>query len=268
LLLPLVRSLTALSPSCVVWKNADLALAGIGDIDLVASAGVWDSIVGQVRAWAVEAGLGPVVVCRHLPDGMFVIALNGEREFFQVDVRSRATFRGSTVFRVQDLAPMTEMDRRGFRRLRPGAEGLLKLVLKGLDRGGRPRSENLQSEGVLELIASDAPGVREAAALFRPVSNALMAGAECFRAGAWNRPAMLAVEIACRLKALSQPRVAFGRACFRAFHMKRCPLLRASIQGHRRPPLDYAGWLSRVAGTHPVFGLDASSPARGPGGPR
>ena len=122
--------------------------------------------MSEVRAWATHVGLGPVVVCRHVPDGMFVVALDAEREFFQLDVRSRATYRGATVFRAHDLVPMTEMDPRGFRTLRPGAEGLLKLVLKGVDRAGRPRPQNLRKECVLELMGRDAAGVRQAAALF------------------------------------------------------------------------------------------------------
>ena len=125
-LLPLFRRLTTLSPASIAWKNADPALAGVGDVDWVAPSETWDAIVSEVRAWATQVGLGPVVVCRHIPDGMFVLALDAEREFFQLDVRSRATYRGATVFRAHDLVPMAEMDPRGFRTLRPGAEGLLK----------------------------------------------------------------------------------------------------------------------------------------------
>ncbi|HEV2085208.1 MAG TPA: hypothetical protein VGR09_09000, partial [Gemmatimonadales bacterium] len=165
LLLPLFKSLTALSPNCLVWKNPDMALSGIGDVDYMAPEVLWSSIITHVRQWATAAGLGPVIVCHHLPDGMFVIALNGSNEFFQLDVRSRTSFRGSTLFSAEDLAQMAQMDRRGFRRLRPGAEGLLKLVLKGLTWGGRPRVGKLQSEGVLQLIDQDVVGVRQAAAL-------------------------------------------------------------------------------------------------------
>jgi len=252
-LLPLFRALTALSPDSLVWKNADPALAGDGDVDWVAPPGCWDAIVERVRAWAAEGGLGPVVVCRHVPDGMFVIALRGGGEFFQLDVRSRATYRGGTVFRVQDLLPMTEMDARGFRTLRPGAEGLLKLVLKGSDRAGGQRTRNLQSERVLELISQDATGVRQAAALFGMARGALVAAAERFRAGGWSRPAMLTVELSCRLRALSEPRVAFGRARLRSASMKRCPVLRASIEGRRHPPANHTAWLRQVAESHEIF---------------
>ena len=182
-MLPLFRTLTELSPSSLVWKNADTALAGIGDVDWMAPQITWASIIAQVRRWAAEAGLGPVIVCNHVPEGMFVIALDGYNEFFQLDVRSNASFRGATVFSAEDLVDMASMDPRGFRRLRPGAEGLLKLVLKGLAWGGRPRVAKLQSEGVLPLIVQDAVGVRDAAALFNPASNALISAAEGFTHG-------------------------------------------------------------------------------------
>ncbi len=259
-LLPLFRSLSALCPSSAVWKNADPALAGVGDVDWVAPAGVWDAIVDQVRTWAPTAGLGPVVVCRHLPDGMFVLALDGAREFFQLDLRCRATFRGSTVFRVEQLAAMTTMDPRGFRRLRPGAEGLLKFVLKGLDWGGRPRPRGLHSERVLDLLREDPTGVRQAAALFEPAADALILATEAFQNNRWHRSAMLAVELLCSAKALREPAVAMGRARFRAYDMSRCPVLQASIGGKRHPPPDYDAWLTRVGQAHEVYAAEPTSP--------
>jgi hypothetical protein len=267
-LLPLFRRLTALSPASIAWKNADPALDGVGDVDWVARSETWESIVGEVRAWAARVGLGPVVVCRHFPDGMFIIALDEDREFFQLDVRSRATYRGGTVFRAHDLEPMAEMDPRGFRKLRPGAEGVLKLVLKGVDRVGRPRARNLAKECVLELMREDAAGVRQAAALFGPARDALVSAAESYLAGRWNRPAVMAVEMACRLRALGSPGVALTRARFRVGSMRRCPVLRASIEGHRHPPADYAEWLRRVAATHQTFPVDDTTPATRAGSDR
>ena len=259
LLLPLFRSLTELAPSCVVWKNTDMALSGVGDVDCMAPQVIWSSIIAQVRLWASEAELGPVIVCNHVPDGMFVIALNGTDEFFQLDVRSRVSFRGSAVFRAEDLAHLAQMDRRGFRRLRPGAEGLLKLVLKGIAWGGRPRLEKLRSEGVVGLIDQDIVGVRQAAELFKPVSNALVSAAESFRDGRWDSRTMLALEVVCCLKALTHPQVALGRARSRARGAARCPVVEASIKGSRRLPADdYTSWLSRVSEFHPVFDSDAA----------
>jgi len=263
-LLPLFRRLTALSPSSIAWKNADPALAGVGDVDWVAPSETWEAIVSEVRAWATHVGLGPVVVCRHVPDVMFVVALDEDREFFQLDVRSRATYRGATVFRAHDLVSMAEMDPRGFRTLRPGAEGLLKLVLKGVDRAGRPRPQNLRKECVLELMGRDPAGVQQAAALFGPVRGAVLAAAESCLTGRWNRTAAVAVELACRLKALSAPSVAVARARFRGLSMRRCPVVLASIAGHRHPPADYAEWLRRVAASHQTFGLDDTAPAAHP----
>jgi hypothetical protein len=97
--------------------------------------------------------------------------------------------------------------------------------------------------------------VRQAAALFGPARGALASAAESYLAGRWNRAAVAAVEIACRLRALRSPRIALARARFRGLSMRRCPVLGASIGGHRYPPADYAEWLRRVAATHPTFSV-------------
>ncbi len=211
-----------------------------------------------MRRWATAAGFWPVVACRHVPDAMFVIALDGANEFFQLTVRSRAIFRGATIFRADDFVSLTEVDPRGFRRPRPGAEGLLKLLIKGLDWGGRPRWQNLESEFVLELIGRDTNGVRDAAALFKPADLALVSATGTFRNGRWNRVAILAVELTCGLKALDQLSVGVRRARLRAYGRKRCPVIQASIGNGRRPPKDYsAGW-SRVADSHEMSELHAA----------
>lgn len=243
----------------MIWKNADTALAGVGDVDCIAPAAIWTSIVTQVREWATDVELGPVIVCNHWPDGMFVVALDGGNEFFQLDVRSKVSFRASTVFEAEEVAEITVMDTRGFRRLRPGAEGLLKMVLKGLGWGGRPREGKLRSEGVLQLISQDEVGVRKGAALFGPAGPALVSAAESYRQGGWNRAAMFGVELGCGLRALRRPALALRRVRFRSFEARRCPVLDASINGSRRPPgQNVDAWLARVSELHQVFASDRS----------
>ena len=72
-------------------------------------------------------------------------------------------FRGSTLFVLEQLQPLTMMDDRGFRRVRPGAEGLLKLVLNGSRWGGRPNMEGLHTKHVVELLEQDPEGSELAA---------------------------------------------------------------------------------------------------------
>ena len=46
--LPLLRRFTELSPRWVVWKNADAALAGVGDIDAAAPESDWPALEGAL----------------------------------------------------------------------------------------------------------------------------------------------------------------------------------------------------------------------------
>lgn len=252
--LPLLRRLTGISPVAGVWKNADSALAGEGDIDFSAPPGTWDAIMDAFQAWAGDLGFAPAVACRHAPDTMFLLAVQpGAAQFLQLDVRSRVTFRGSTVFTAEDLGPLMMMDPRGFRRLRPGAEGLLKLVLRGLSRGGRPKPSGLEHERVAPLIAEDRDGARQAAALFGLGERPLLAGMEAVAAGRWNRPAMIGVELQCLLRGLFEPATAWPRARSRLSHRAPCSILHVLRHRRRAVPADVAAWLAAVTATDVVL---------------
>lgn len=253
--LPLLRSLTAISPVAGVWKNADPALAGEGDIDFSAHRSDWDGIIGRFHDWASERGFTPAVLCRHAPDTMFLLAVEpGALRFLQLDVRSRVTFRGSTVFTPEDLAPMMRTDPRGFRRLRPGAEGVLKLVLRGLSPGGRPKPSGLQRERVAALIAEDPEGARRAAALFGLGERAVLRGVEAIAAGRWNTPAMIGVELRCLLRGVMEPATAWPRARSRLSHRAPCPVLHVLRRRGRAVPADVSTWIATVSATDVVLG--------------
>ncbi|MBA3583053.1 MAG: hypothetical protein H0W36_00740 [Gemmatimonadetes bacterium] len=262
----LLRRLTSANPDRGVWKNVEAGLAGTGDIDFVASMEEWDEIEAEFRQWAAGEGLGPVFACRHVPGSLFLVAVDRETStFLQLDVRGRATFRGSTLFTARDLAPLIEQDRRGFRRLRPGAEGLLKLVGVGVRRGGRPRPKALAKEQVVELLARDPTGVRLTAHLFGMASGAVLAGASGLIEGRWNRRAMLLVEARAAVRALLQPVSVIDRLRERRAK-KRCPLLRAGIVHKRRIPGHPAAWLAEVERKHsprtPGASGDSARPRR------
>jgi hypothetical protein len=254
LLLPLLRDLCDLSAANAVWKNADAGLDGTGDVDFAAPRSVWPAIEDVFRSWAAEGGMGPVVACGHMPDTLFLIAVDRSRsDFVQLDVRSRMTFRGSTVFLPDDLESCSELDARGFRRLRPGAEGLLKLVVSGIAPGGRPKDRALVKEGVVELLSRDPHGMVAGAALCGPVREAARSGAEALSEGGWNRRAMATVEAWFVVKGLTEPLTAWGRA--RAKRAKaRCELIQTSIRSSRRIPGNLNEWLARVELDHTAFG--------------
>jgi hypothetical protein len=238
-----------------VWKNADPGLAGEGDIDFSAPREDWDGIIDRFIAWASERGFTPAVVCRHAPDTMFLLAVQpGAEGFLQLDVKSRVTFRGSTVFRAEDLGPMMRMDPRDFRRLRPGAEGLLKLVLRGLSAGGRPNPSGLQRERVAALIAEDPEGARRAAGFFGLAERALLAGMEALEAGKWNRPAMIGVEVRSLLRGAVEPATAWRRVRSRLSDRDRCKVLHVLRRQGRAVPVDLPAWLALVSRTDVVVG--------------
>jgi hypothetical protein len=252
--LPLLRELTATVPDWIAWKHVDSAFSGDGDIDSVAPGTDWDAIRTVVRRWAAERGLGPVVVCSHAPGLLHIVVLpaNG-RLLFELDVNRHKVFLGSTLFQPADLKPLTRMDPLGFRRLRPGAEGLLKLVQNGMYRGARVNREGMRDKKIVELLASDPDGVAIAAGLFGPARAAVQRGADATVRGGWDRRAMLAVEGWALLRGLTEPRHVAWRLLFR-YRRRRCPVLVTVFRHRRRIPEAVDEWLARVTATdHEVY---------------
>lgn len=250
---PLLHRLSGASADQGVWKNAEAGLSGHGDVDFIAPRSEWEGVRIVVKAWAAEAGLGPVIVCPHIPDAVFFFVVDrSEQDFLQLDVRDRVTFRGSTVFQPHDVVHLMAMDPRGFRSLRAGAEGLVKLVVSGTAPGGRPKPKTLRKENVIELLASDSEGMRKAASsVFGRVESAALAGAEAALAGGWDRRAMATVETFYTLKGVTEPATVVGRLRARRAK-KNCPVMRTSLENGRRIGNDVDGWLNEVARTHRV----------------
>lgn len=253
MLLPLLQELCGLSPDSAVWKNADSGLSGAGDVDFVTPQRAWTAVEAVFRSWARGCGLRPVIACRHMPDTIFLIAVDRARnDFIQLDVRSRMTFHGSTVFVPSDLGSCFELDERGFRRLRPGAEGLLKLVISGIAPAGRPRERAIAKEDVVHLLSRDPQGVIAGAALCAPVGKAAQSGAQALVEGGWNRRAMATVEAWFVVKGFTDPRIAWRRV--RAKRAKaRCELIQTSIKSSRRISGNVDDWLTRVEQDHADF---------------
>ncbi len=248
--LALLRRFTRVSPSWLVWKQVDSALEGDGDIDSAASPTEWDALECEFFAWAREFELGPVTVCRHIPGGRNLIAFPAESPtFLEVSIKHNKAFRGSTLFVLEDLAPVTEMDPRGFRKVRPGAEGLLKLVLNGSKWFGRANVEGLRTKRISELLASDPGGVEMASSLFDRAEPAARRLADAVVGGGWDAHAMRTIEARALRKALQRPGVAARRAWFRTATGRRCPIVRAIGRGRVViEPRD--AWLKSVARTH------------------
>ena len=260
--LPLLQRLTAASPGWLVWKNAESAFTGTGDIDAAAAELDWPLIEDEVRRWAVEQEVGPVIVCRHIPGGLNLVAVARRLPtFLEVGVKARRIWRGSTLFVHADLLPLAVLDPRGFRRLRPGAEGVFKLLLNGTRRNGRPNADGLREKHVRELLRADPDGVIQTARLFGPAQRAVVVAARRAAADRWDLRAMLAVQTWMMFRALLRPRVLLSRLRFRLYGRHACPVVEAILVGGRRIPGDVDTWLARVAVDHVVADAELSPPS-------
>ena len=256
--LPLLRRLTEVSPTWVVWKNVESALFGTRDIDCAAAQTEWPRVEEEFRLWAVERELGPVVVCRHIPGGLNLVAIpEAMQTFLEMGVKSTRIFRGSVLFTLDDLTSLIEMDPRGFRRIRRGAEGFFKLLLNGTRWGGRPNWDGIRQKHVVELLREDLEGARMAAPLLGVAEKAGVAGAERAASGSWDFPAMFLVDAWCLLRGLARPAVFLRRARFRIYTRAACPIVSAILKGKRTIPADRDLWLSKVARSHLVYGRES-----------
>jgi hypothetical protein len=252
--LPLLRELTERFPGWSVWKNVGSAFAGTGDIDSFAPPGDWPAIQRTFVRWVGDNGLGPVIICRHIPQGPHFITLEERSPYLvQLDVKERGTFRGSTLIDAWDLQQLSEIDPLGFRRVRPGVEGVIKLCMNGVRRGGRPDTEGLRAKRVAELLASDPEGVEAASALLGPAAGAVRRGAAAVVAGRWDQTAMRQVEAWSLLRSLAEPGTAISRLDFLYRVAPRCPVVSLIRDHDRRVPEDRQAWLEEVARDHEVL---------------
>ncbi|MDQ4058513.1 MAG: hypothetical protein M3124_05255 [Actinomycetota bacterium] len=245
--LPLLARLTERFPDWGLWKNADSALMGQGDFDSTAPESDWEGITEEFSEWAAGHSLDPVAACRHVQGVLFLVAVDQETgTLYELDVNARKYFRGWTVFRPQDLRPMMEVDKRGFRRVRPGAEGVTLLTQNGLKWGGRRNEEGLRRKRVAEFLASDPEGVAAAARLFGAAEKAILRAAGAVANGRWDRAAMLQVEARALIGAVGEPGIVVSR--FRAKEAKkRCQLLRTIFVDGRTIDGNISSWVERVA---------------------
>jgi hypothetical protein len=252
--LPLLRTLTDDIPQWCVWKNAESAFTGTGDIDAAAPDTAWPTLERRFVEWARAQDVGPVIVCRHIPGGLNLVAVpDDSTTLLEMGTKARRVFRGGTMFVLEDLVPLFTLDPRGFRTIAPGAEGLFKLALNGLRWDGRPNEEALRIKGVRELLAADPDGAERAAAIFGRGADAAIAGARAAAAGGWDRRAMLTFQSWVLARALSEPSVVSRRVAFRLTGRQRCPLVRVLLEDARVIPDDRRGWLREVAGDHQVL---------------
>ena len=237
-----------------VWKNFGSAFRPGGDVDSIAPTEVWPAVTREWVNWVKESRLGPVILCPHVPYLLHLIALHPEEpHFFEMDIGERKLFLGSTLFRSFDILPLMMQDEYGIRRLRPGAEGLFKLLLNGTRRGGRPNWDAMRKKYVLELLHEDPEGVKRASAIFGSARTSVLRAADSALSGDWRRLEMLHVEARSFSRGLLEPWNIWNRLWFRSVK-KNCPVLHRVCFYERTVPDDREAWLATVRKTHQVIG--------------
>lgn len=252
---PLLQCLTQRVQPWGVWKNFGSAFRPGGDVDSIAPTHAWPAVTREWVVWARESKLGPVILCPHVPYLLHLIALHPEEpHFFEMDIGERKLFLGSTLFRSTHILPLMFLDEFGIRRLRPGAEGLFKLLLNGTRRGGRANWEAMRKKQVLELLQEDWEGVIRAATLFGSAKTSILQAANSVLAGDWRRMNMLHVESRSLARSLLEPWNVWNRLWFRSVK-KNCPVIHRVFFYGRTVPDDREAWLATVRNTHEVIGL-------------
>lgn len=247
--LPLLRRLTAREPDWFVWKNADAAISGSGDVDSAAPQRAWGGVTAEFCAWASATGAGPVVICTHAPGSLVAVACVGSdrRALAQVDVYQRM----GRIAHADKISASAELDPRGFRRLRPGAEGLLLLLAVSRRPGRKPESPEALGR-IRSLLRSDPEGAEKAARAVGLGGSLALLGARAVAEGRWSVGAMAALELVYAQHAIVEPAQRLAWVRFRLRRESRCPVLEALADG-RRIRGDVDAWLRAVSSNHSVF---------------
>ncbi len=254
--LPLLRRLTDRVPEWSVYKNSDSALYGMGDVDCVAPKSVWPAVQREFMRWAGERDLGPVFLCNHVRPVLFLIAAPSRLpNFLEMDVTVRRTWRGSPLFGAAQIQQLTELDPLGFRRLRPGAEGLFKLAFNGIRWNGSPDLENMRTKNVVGLLKKDPEGVRLAAQVSGLPAGPVLRVVDHLLAGEWNYPAVNMIQARSLLAGLRHPWIMLETARLKTKLLMKAPpccILETMLYAERRIPPDRDAWLHAVERTHDV----------------
>jgi hypothetical protein len=249
--LPLLRQLTDEVPDWLVIKNAAAALDGVGDIDSMACPEDWPAIERIFRMWASEHGLTMVGVCRHIWRGPNLVAWAPSDPYLMVlDVKAVRTFRGAPLITVTNALPLAESDAAGFRRMRAGGEGVIKLLHNGTARGARRNAAGLDAKGVVSLLAADPDGADLAAAWTGRSAPPLRRAIRAVVRGRWPRRDLLLVEAGAMARAVGHPGPLIRQLGLRATG-ERCPFIHLTRHDHRRLPEDGKAWITLMRRTHP-----------------
>jgi hypothetical protein len=259
--LDLLKSLTNAAPGWAAHGDVEEGLAGRGDIDLIAPEREWRTLEQRLRSWAAEHGLSWVVSCRHRPGILVLLAMPADGpELLDVEVMGSKFFRGTVLFSAERLQPLVESDDRGFRRLRPGASALIKLVPNAVGRLGALKWPPAKAEPVFASLSKDPEAVREAARVFGGLESAVLELSNAAAGGRWSRRAAIALEARALARSARHPWLLAHRGV--ALRQRRACVVLRSLSHHRLPNnADPSGWMALVERDHAVWRPDDRRPS-------
>lgn len=219
--LALLQRLTRTHPGFVVWKHADRAVLGRGDLDCaVPAAQLEDLVVTGLEVGATLLGASAVVECRHVADKVLLFFVQDDRlpQLLELDL-CRSPSRGLAPWAAPEtMLGLSTVDHRGVRRLRPGAEAVVSLVYHGLSASGRPRlcGDEL---GIFRRGTREDGGGASAACLLLPpwpARRALARLLDVAAKGGWDRSAAAAAWWGFVVSGAAHPMSVARRSLFRA----------------------------------------------------
>ena len=240
-----------------VWKNVESALTGFSDVDSVADPSEHHLIERDFADWAAQNHLLPIILCRHLPGSLLLVACAPGGRLVELHLLHKAVLRGACLFGADQLRSMMVQDPRGFRRLRSGSEGFLLFFHNGVTKTGSPNRRSLAEKKILDMTREDPEGADAAAGVFGAGKRYARRAVSRAENGEWDRASVLVVEFLLALRALRSPSLLASRIGFRVAGAAYCPVLK-SLQRGRRVDTEREKWLEAVGRTHVV--IDNVSP--------
>lgn len=246
---PLLQDLAGIETDMAVYKNVGQALEGDGDVDFLAPRRLWTQIEDAFDRWGSTHGLVTMPACRHRPYAMYLVAADHDGSLLQLDVRDRLHFRRATLVTAEEAAPMYESHPLGFRVLRPGAEGALKLALRGMGPRGELREEPVVRYLIRELVRDDPKGAESMAACFVPAPDDALVVVRSLIDGSWDSGRARSMSRAFATASLRNPVTLARLAMFRRTR-RTCPLLRWVLQNGQAQPPRLEDWIGEVRHSH------------------
>jgi hypothetical protein len=225
----LAALLSRATESIVVWKAAQ-GIDNGGDLDVAASEAAWPAAQRVFNAWAVERRLAATIVCDHAVGVRILVGCGGSAgaRLLQLDLVDKQVVHGVPVWTASQLLTCATLVA-DIRRLRPGAEGVARVLADPQDETGP------------ELVRADPAGAESLARVLG------LRGSLATRHGALARSTLALMLVT---RAFGSPRLVSGARATNAAR-RACPVIRA-LRAGRALPEPLPRWLSTTSRDHEV----------------